>query len=92
MVTLVDDVPLDEGLESLHAGPPDVVQLTDFLKAQDFRGIVGRVEAWLGAAPDGGGDGEEEATPERDYELVQDTAALERWINCRKNMGRFQRV
>ena len=88
LVTLVDDVALEDGLADLHAGPPDVATLTAFLTAQNFRGIVGRVEAWLGAAPDtGAGDEVVEAEAERDYELVQDMAALERWIAEARTAG-----
>ncbi len=85
LVTLVDDVALTEGIEDLHADPPDVAVLTGFLKAQNFRGIVGRVESWLGAAPEGEDAGQE--TPERDYELVQDRAALMRWIARAREVG-----
>ena len=86
LVTLVDDVELDDGLADLHAGPPDVAVLTGFLKAQNFRGIVGRVEAWLGAAPQDV-EQEPEPPPERDYELVQDRAALKRWIAHARDVG-----
>ena len=86
LVTLVDDVPLDEGLETLHAGPPDPVELTDFLKAQDFRGIVARVETWLGHTPENDDD-ETQAPAERDYELVQDIETLERWIAHAREVG-----
>ena len=86
LVTLVDDVALDEGLADLHAGPPDVATLTAFLKAQNFGGIVGRVEAWLGAAPEGAEE-QPDQPPERDYELVQDIAALERWIALAHDAG-----
>ena len=87
LVTLVDDVPLDEGLETLHADPPDPAVLTAFLKAQDFRGIVTRVETWLGYAPADEGEDETEQTAGRDYELVQDIAALERWIALARTVG-----
>ena len=86
LVTLRDDVPLDSGLETLHADPPDPEVLTDFLKAQDFRTIVTRAAAWLGvevaaeAVPDA-------APNETDYELVQDRAGLERWIALAHDAG-----
>ena len=78
LVTLRDDVPLDDGLETLHADPPDPKVLTDFLRAQDFRGIVARVEKWLGGAPEDPGSGAAEAPGEAEYELVQERADLER--------------
>ena len=85
LVTLVDDVALEEGIEDLHADPPDVTVLTDFLKAQNFRGIVGRVESWLGVAPSC--EQETQQIPERDYELVQDRGALMRWIAQARDRG-----
>ncbi len=82
LVYLRDDVPLDDGIDDFVIRAPDPQVLTDFLKAQDFRGIVTRAERWLGI--DGGGDGAvgapDEAPAETSYEMVQDSAALERWI------------
>ena len=85
LVTLVDDVTLDDGLETLHAGPPEVAVLTAFLKAQNFRGIVTRVESWLGASAESADQAE--APADRDYELVQDRAGLERWIALAREVG-----
>ena len=87
LVTLRDDVPLDDGLETLHADPPDPKVLTDFLRAQDFRGIVARVEKWLGGAPEDAGSGAAEAPGEAEYELVQERADLERWIALAVRVG-----
>ena len=87
LVTLRDDVPLDDGLETLHADPPDPKVLTDFLRAQDFRGIVSRVEKWLGGAPEDAGSGAAEVPGEAEYELVQERADLERWIALAVRVG-----
>ena len=86
LVTLRDDVPLDGDLDALAARRPDAEVLTGFLRAQDFRGIVARVEKWL-ADDDGAGAAEEAPPAEASYELVQDRAALMRWIAAAYRAG-----
>ena len=76
LVTLRDDVPLDDGLDDLAYRPPDPKVLTEFLRSQDFRGIVARAEKWLGVA-----EAAAEAAPVgAEYELVQERTDLERWV------------
>ena len=87
LVTLRDDVPLEDGLETLHAGPPDPDVLTGFLKDQDFGGIVKRVESWLGVEPGEAADAADAPPQGVDYELVQDVAALQRWIEAAMRAG-----
>jgi DNA polymerase-1 len=87
LVTLRDDVPLDDSLESLHAGPPDPQVLTDFLKAQDFGTIIARVESWLGVEPSEPDNAADEAPTAVQYELVQDLAALQGWIEAAQRAG-----
>ncbi|MEE2979954.1 MAG: 5'-3' exonuclease H3TH domain-containing protein, partial [Pseudomonadota bacterium] len=87
LVTLRDDVPLDDGLETLHAGPPDPDVLTGFLKDQDFGGIVKRVESWLGVETDEAADAANEPPRDAEYELVQDVAVLQRWIEAATRAG-----
>ena len=82
LVHLRDDVPLDDGLDDLVLRPADAKTLTDFLRAQDFRGIVARAEDWLG------GDAPVETAPiETAYELVRDEAALTEWIAAASAAG-----
>ena len=76
LVTLDRHVPLDEGLEALARQEPEAGVLLEFLHAQDFRTLASRAETWLqeradDALPDHAGEA---------YELVQDVAALERWV------------
>jgi len=87
LVTLRDDVPLDDGLETLHADRPDPQVLTDFLKAQDFGTIIARVESWLGVEPSETDNAPDEPPTDVNYELVQDVAALQRWIDLALDAG-----
>ncbi len=83
LVTLRDDVPLDDGLDDLAYRPPDPKVLTEFLRSQDFRGIVARAEKWLGVA-----EAAAEAAPAAtEYELVQERADLERWVAAAVRAG-----
>ena len=87
LVTLRDDVPLEDGLETLHAGPPDPDVLTGFLKDQDFGGIVKRVESWLGVEPGEAADAADAPPQGVDYELVQGrgrAATLDRGGDARR--------
>jgi DNA polymerase-1 len=87
LVTLRDDVPLEDSLESLHAGPPDAQVLTDFLRAQDFGTIIARVESWLGVEPSEPDNAADEPPKDVTYELVQDRDALQRWIDLAERAG-----
>ena len=74
LVTLRTDAPVSETLDELVLGAPDPDVLLGFLRAQGFRSMVARAEARYGAAS-GAPAG---AAPV--YTLVQDEAALARWI------------
>ncbi|MFP6741556.1 MAG: 5'-3' exonuclease H3TH domain-containing protein, partial [Alphaproteobacteria bacterium] len=87
LVTLRDDVPLEDSLESLHAGPPDAQVLTDFLRAQDFGTIIARVESWLRVEPSEPDNAADEPPKDVTYELVQDRDALQRWIDLAERAG-----
>ena len=89
LVRLRDDVPLDGGLDELAVRPPEIETLAGFLRAQDFRSIVTRVEKWLGAGAGGAEEprGAEEPPAEPVYELVQERAALERWLALAARAG-----
>jgi len=82
LVRLRDDVPLDDGLDSLIRRPPDPEALTEFLRAQDFRGIVGRAESWLGrnGAKTGNAAAGDDPPAKTEYLLVQDEADLRDWV------------
>ena len=73
LVTLRTDAPVAETLDELVLGAPDPDVLLGFLRAQGFQSMLARAEARYGAptkAPPGGPV----------YTLVQDEAALARWI------------
>ncbi len=91
LVRLRDDVPLDDGLDALVRRPPDPEALLAFLRAQDFRGIVGRAESWLASNGAGGGGASAAARDdppgETEYLLVQDEAALRDWVAKAQEAG-----
>ncbi|MFQ5954840.1 MAG: DNA polymerase I, partial [Kiloniellales bacterium] len=85
LVELKQDVALDRSLEALGRHEPNPEKLTDFLKENDFRSILARLEARRAAA---GGAAVEPLTPaETAYELVQEEAALADWIERAERAG-----
>ena len=84
LVQLRADVPVEHPLADVVRRDIDLDALISFLKEQDFKSILARIEAKHGAAP---GD-QAAATPaEAEYELVQDTAALAKWIDAAAEAG-----
>ncbi len=77
LVRLRDDVPVTAEISDFAVKQPDPDVLLDFLSEQGFKSLVTTISAQIGgdagAAPDA-----PPATTE--YELVQDTDALKRWI------------
>jgi DNA polymerase I len=101
LVTLDQNVPLPLPLADLKVKPLDRDKLMAFLKAQEFRTLLARV-ARLGEepqrpaprAPAANGAISPQPQPEPDtvpvtqrYELIQDEAALERWIDAARDQG-----
>ena len=90
LVTLRDDVPVERPVEDFDRREPDPDKLFAFLREQGFKSIMARMESRLGVtapAPavnldDGAAQAAPASTPggEVEYELVQDTKALDRWI------------
>ena len=96
LVRLKDDVPVPQPLEALVLRPPDPDKLIRFLSEQGFRSIVARVQAQhIGEKPSAPAPvaatelGRPDATtqPERQYELIQDLADLDRWIAAATELG-----
>jgi DNA polymerase I len=84
LVTLRDDVPLPMALDELRLSQPDPDTVLAFLRAQDFKRTILRLEAILAVR---GVRLSPEAAPaavppplQGSYELVQTEAALDRWI------------
>ena len=80
LVTLRIDAPVEQTVDELIAAPPDSATLAEFLRTHGFKSML----AQIGDVAGGGESGAtEEAAPgpvERDYSLVTDRAALDRWI------------
>ncbi len=92
LVTLRDDVPIDVPLSDFAINEPDRDTLLAFLDAQSFKSISarvtskgvkpGQISAGIGGSGSFGEPARQlpSAPTEASYELVQDSAALERWI------------
>lgn len=77
LVELRKDVPIETPLSAFAVKKPDPETLIGFMKAQGFKTIVNRIESQLVDS----GDVEPAAVGDVSYELVQDEAALLRWID-----------
>ena len=92
LVTLRDDVPVEDALDSFGPLDPDPDTLSEFLTAQEFKSLLTRVQAELGFEPTEAvqvapGTGAE-APEAPEYELVQDVEALRRWVDAAVEAGR----
>jgi DNA polymerase I len=92
LVTLDKHVPVVDGLDDLVNTAPEADVLLGFLRAQEFRTITSRVETWFGdkataAARPVGAPASESGGEKQGYELVQETAELERWIAEAARLG-----
>ena len=81
LVTLRIDAPVEQAVDDLIAFPPEAETLGGFLRAHGFKSMLAQIGTMVGVV------GTDDAAPppgpeaaERDYSLVTDTAALERWI------------
>ena len=85
LVTLKNDVPIEETLESFGWRPPDPDTLLNWIEDQGFKTLARKVAAELGAEASGDGTvtspAQQAATVKGgSYELVQDEKALDGWI------------
>ncbi len=83
LVQLMDDVPIERDLDSFALQDLDPLRLTVFLREQGFKAVVAKIESRHGVAP------AESGAPKKatEYELVQDEAALARWIAAAMRAG-----
>lgn len=83
LVQLMDDVPIERDLDSFALQDLDPLRLTVFLREQGFKSVVAKIESRHGVAP------AESGAPKKatEYELVQDEAALARWIAAAMRAG-----
>ena len=81
LVTLRIDAPVEQAVDDLIAVPPDADTLGGFLRGHGFKSMLAQIATMVGVteAGDAAAEPEPEAK-ERDYSLVTDAAALERWI------------
>ena len=81
LVTLRIDAPVEQAVDDLIAIPPDADTLGGFLRGHGFKSMLAQIATMIGVteAGDAAAAPEPEAK-ERDYSLVTDAAALDRWI------------
>ena len=92
LVRLKDDVETDHKIEDFALKDPDPATVVDFLKAMEFRTLTQRVEnrfvsEGLMAESDTTAAAPVEAPVDASYELVQDEAALQAWVDTARNAG-----
>ena len=81
LVTLKDDVPIEDPLDAFAVREPEPAALLAFLEEQGFKSLVAKVRSHAAAAGFVPGAAPAEPAPaETTYELVQTAEALERWI------------
>ncbi len=84
LVQLRDDVPVDISIEAMGRIEIDAETVLPFLREQGFKSIITRVESKLGISDSQTPDVAPDTT---DYELVQDEAALQGWIDAAFRAG-----
>ena len=89
LVRLRDDVEVPLALHELVVQPPSDDILLALFKAQSFKRLIARLEGEMaqGVGDPPGGDVAELAPDETAYELVQEMADLERWIDEARDLG-----
>lgn len=81
LVRLRDDVPVEESLDDLRLVEPDPEVMLAFLREQDFKRTIARLESLLAADGTPSPTAADTASPkEAAYELVVAEADLDRWI------------
>ena len=92
LVTLKDDVPIDVPISELKWQQPDPDTLLSFIAEQNFKSLLSKVSAKLdGQSADSQQtvSAEQKALTvvETDYETVQTTAGLKRWVDAATAKG-----
>jgi DNA polymerase-1 len=88
LVTLKDDVPLDQSVFEFVVRQPEPEILLNFLQEQGFRSLITSVSAKLGVSAEdtlNAGDGSLSKGPE--YELVQSEERLRAWVDDANREG-----
>lgn len=95
LVTLKKDVPVEKDIEDYHCHKPSFETLEKFIDRYGFTSLKPRVHRWVeeqcSSMPDEENKGVSAVFKpvEKHYELVQDEAALQRWVNIIREKGRF---
>ena len=79
LVTLRDDVPIEDPLDTFAVREPEAEALLAFLDEQGFKSLAAKVRGHAAAASTAP-EARDTAPAETAYELVQTAEALERWI------------
>ncbi|HEX9648043.1 MAG TPA: 5'-3' exonuclease H3TH domain-containing protein, partial [Alphaproteobacteria bacterium] len=91
LVTLRDDAPVPEPVASFGPLDPEPEALTAFLKAQEFKALLARIQADLGWQAEAGpapGRAPQPKAKDIAYELVQSVDELQRWADAAVEAGR----
>ncbi len=87
LVTLKDDVPLDEDLDSFALRAPDKEELRGFLERYEFRSVLARLADQLDSGAVAEQEADEAPVGQASYSLVQDLEALAPWIEEARELG-----
>jgi len=90
LVTLRDDVPVEVALDDFDVSQPDPNKLLEFLRAQNFRSLISKVEhLGISVGDNGNRKAERAAQPEvqKEYVLVQTEAELQAWVDAAQAAG-----
>lgn len=92
LVRLKDDVETEHKIEDFALKDPDPATVVEFLKAMEFRTLTQRVESrfvseGLMDQADTAAGAPIEAPADVSYELVQDEATLQGWVETARNAG-----
>jgi DNA polymerase I len=90
LVELKSDVPVTRPLGDLVLRKPDHDKLVAFLREQGFRQLLGRIQSRQPVGNAVAAPVAAPAVPEKPaqhYELIQDEAALDRWIDLARTAG-----
>ena len=86
LVQLRADAPMPVALDTFAVRPPDATVLLEFLRTQNFRSLLAKMESRLPAA-DAKTPAAQPDPAETAYELVRDVAQLRTWIAAARENG-----
>ena len=88
LVTLKDDVPVEQPLDELGLREPEAEVLLDFMAEMGLERLAGRIAQRLGGeVPEAVALAEAETAPALDYQCIQTLEELESWIERARAAG-----